>query len=222
MASENIAASKRCSKCGFVKAAEHFHLASNKKSGLRSDCKACNADMRAKRASKDAATKAIWRKDNAEKIRTKNAEWYAAHRVDRLKQIEEWKSKNKARVDEKRRQRYDPKKQCLIQKRHREKYPEKALIYNQKRRASKRAASGAHTVEEIEALLVEQDHCCANPYCRADLRCTPMDLDHVVALSCGGSDGIENLQWLCQSCNRSKKHYSMGDWLDKQKRKKRR
>ena len=74
------------------------------------------------------------------------------------------------------------------------------LTSRQSRRAREAAAPGEFTVDQAQALLVEQGGCCA--YCRADVR---LSLDHKTPLSRGGSNGIENLQWLCISCNSRKR-----------------
>ncbi|MET7816068.1 HNH endonuclease signature motif containing protein [Streptomyces sp. NPDC005395] len=66
-------------------------------------------------------------------------------------------------------------------------------------RARKLGAPGSHTREEWKELRDRYGRC---------LRCgatgVHLEPDHVVPLSKGGSDSIENLQPLCRSCNSSK------------------
>lgn len=76
-------------------------------------------------------------------------------------------------------------------------------------------ARGSHTKEELASLLLFQKGKCANPYCRADLHTVKRDLDHKMPLSRGGSNGIENLQFLCSSCNAKKWTYSNEEWLER-------
>jgi 5-methylcytosine-specific restriction endonuclease McrA len=45
---------------------------------------------------------------------------------------------------------------------------------------------------------------CNNPYCRADLKRTRYEVDHIVPKSCGGPDGVGNAQLLCRDCNQLK------------------
>lgn len=69
-----------------------------------------------------------------------------------------------------------------------------------RRRARKLEAEGSHSISEIAELLHKQGQRCA--YCGS---CQSHSLDHMTPLSRGGSDYIENLQWLCKSCNSRKK-----------------
>lgn len=61
------------------------------------------------------------------------------------------------------------------------------------------AAIRTHTYKEWEACKQRHRHRCAN--CRTRRRLTR---DHIVPLSRGGHDGIENIQPLCHSCNARK------------------
>lgn len=66
-----------------------------------------------------------------------------------------------------------------------------------KRNHTKRANGGSHTLHEWETLLAQYDWTC--PCChKKGLKLT---IDHIIPLSKGGSDNIENIQPLCMSCN---------------------
>lgn len=95
--------------------------------------------------------------------------------------------------------------------------PERARGYRRKWRTSnlpklavasrryygrKLGAAGAHTADDVEAIRKAQRNKCA--YCRVSLSRTEMHVDHIVALSRGGSNDRRNLQMLCRSCNQSK------------------
>lgn len=69
------------------------------------------------------------------------------------------------------------------------------------RRALKRQAVGCHTAKDIAKLADVQDLRC--PYCRTSIA-GRFHVDHIVPLSRGGSNGVENLQLLCQPCNQRK------------------
>ena len=61
-------------------------------------------------------------------------------------------------------------------------------------------AIATHTVEEWTDLIVELKGRCA----RCTERVDKLQKDHIVPIYQGGSDGIENIQPVCQRCNQSK------------------
>lgn len=71
--------------------------------------------------------------------------------------------------------------------------------YSRNRRNRKFNASGYHTFGEWENLKAQYNWTC--PACKKiepDIKLTE---DHIIPLSVGGSDNIENIQPLCKSCN---------------------
>lgn len=71
--------------------------------------------------------------------------------------------------------------------------------------AKKRGNGGAHTHQDILDLLQAQGHQCAYfDYCGTALTPKNRHVDHIIAISKGGSNGPDNLQILCGSCNRRK------------------
>lgn len=69
-----------------------------------------------------------------------------------------------------------------------------------RRYAREKGAIGSHTLEEWDALKDSYGNVCA--YCGKSKKLTK---DHIIPLSKGGTDYIENIQPLCRNCN-SKKH----------------
>ncbi len=67
------------------------------------------------------------------------------------------------------------------------------------RRARKRSADGAYTNEQAHFILQLQNGHCA--YCQSTV---DLCVDHMVALSRGGSNHGHNIQWLCKPCNDAK------------------
>lgn len=61
-------------------------------------------------------------------------------------------------------------------------------------------APGSHSNEEWLAVLADYNNCCA--YCGTDKR--PMTKDHVMPISKGGSDYIQNIVPACKPCNSKK------------------
>jgi 5-methylcytosine-specific restriction endonuclease McrA len=74
---------------------------------------------------------------------------------------------------------------------------------NERRRAIKSKAIGSHTIGEWENLKAQYNWTC--PCCGKSDPNVKLTEDHIIPLSKGGSDNIENIQPLCGSCN-SRKH----------------
>jgi 5-methylcytosine-specific restriction endonuclease McrA len=81
-------------------------------------------------------------------------------------------------------------------------HPEKSVAATNRRRAIKLAAEGSHTEEEWQQLKAFYNYKC--------LRCGKhepeirLTRDHVIPLTQGGSDSIDNIQPLCARCNSKK------------------
>lgn len=73
--------------------------------------------------------------------------------------------------------------------------------HQRNRDAKKRESGGQHTAQDIAEILKAQRGRCA--YCREGLK-NKYHVDHIIALSKGGSNGRRNLQLLCQPCNQRK------------------
>ena len=78
--------------------------------------------------------------------------------------------------------------------------PDKRATYESRRRALKAGNGGSHTTEERLLKFAQLGHHCV--YCWQK---TKLTIDHIIPLSRGGSDEIDNIVPACHSCN-SKKH----------------
>lgn len=126
---------------------------------------------------KGKATRAAYRAVNREKMLAYSKEWYKA---------------NKSRMDE-------------LAKADRLKDPERYSTYRHTRRSRLANAIGAHTPAELCVLFDKQGGKCAT--CKVKIAKTGRSryhLDHVMPLSKGGSNYINNIQLLCQPCNQKK------------------
>jgi 5-methylcytosine-specific restriction endonuclease McrA len=136
--------------------------------------------------------------DDAEYQRQRSRDYVAANRDSVLvkrrasyyadpAKATKWARENKERVRQ-------------LQRDWREANPEKSRAKCHNRRALKRNA-GSHTAQDIIDIFAMQRGKCA--YCRVNLG-KKYHVDHVHALSRGGSNTRDNLQVLCQPCNQTK------------------
>lgn len=75
------------------------------------------------------------------------------------------------------------------------------LVNNQKRRARLFGAEGSHTKEEWADLKAKYEYRCL---CCGEFEINlknPLEQDHVIPLSKGGTNWITNIQPLCETCN---------------------
>lgn len=88
----------------------------------------------------------------------------------------------------------------IYHKRYCKKHPNLIAHLKARRYAREKGAVGSHTLQEWEDLKNSYNNCCAS--CGNMVKLTK---DHIIPLSKGGSDYIENIQPLCKNCN-SRKH----------------
>ncbi len=120
--------------------------------------------------------KKAWTKANAVRTAAHKREHYERNREEIIARSEEW-GKNNA-----------------------EKVRQFKANNKRKRRAAKHASCGNFTAEEFEELCERYGNkclCCG-------VAGVALEADHVVPLTRGGSDDIDNIQPLCGTCNRSK------------------
>jgi 5-methylcytosine-specific restriction endonuclease McrA len=80
-------------------------------------------------------------------------------------------------------------------------------------RARKRNATGRYTAREFRALCDESSWQCS--YCATVLDIVTVQADHIIPLSRGGSNGIENIAVSCASCNCRKHNTPLPLWLSR-------
>jgi len=174
------------------------------------------ARWRAAHPEKAAETYRKFRQKNSEKRAQQALEWRATNR----ERVREYNQRPEVRdaINAGRRARYaaNPAVECERAKGWRSRNKDKVRVFKYQTRARKYGAPGSHTAAEEKALLEQQHHACANPYCRADLRIMRRHLDHIVPLVAGGSNDIGNCQWLCGPCNSRKNILPLGSWLQRE------
>jgi 5-methylcytosine-specific restriction endonuclease McrA len=131
-----------------------------------------------------------WRSANIEKSRAWDRDRYAADPQKRRAYVYAWREANPE---------YSPSYLQEWLKAN----PKKIREYTARRRARKLAAEGSHTAENIDQIFKMQRGRCAHPWCRVKLD-DSYHVDHIIALSVGGTNWPDNLQILCAPCNHSK------------------
>jgi 5-methylcytosine-specific restriction endonuclease McrA len=181
-------AGKRCPGCQQVKCRRAFGRSLGMRDGLQPYCRECR---RAKQ--RESESRPWLRDDYKEAHRIKNNPLRKAYyEANREKYREHSRAYHEANRDKHREQMRD------YQRNNREAF----TVRNANRHAQKAKAGGSFTLQDWEALKAYYDYTC--------LRCgrqepeIELTIDHVVPLSQGGRNSIENLQPLCRACNLSK------------------
>lgn len=211
---------KTCCKCGQSKPLAEYGKNKQLKDGLRNDCKDCQAEdnRRYRAANREAIAEKRrqahaanpeparrrareWREANLERAREHDRErakanpekkkqehlrWRCAHREHLREWMRQWKAAHPERVKE-------------LNRKYSQAHPEKALLNVNKRRIRKAGNGGSHTVAEWDALCQNFGYRCA---CCGEA--SNLTRDHVIPVSLGGSDNIDNIQPLCLKCNSRK------------------
>lgn len=146
---------------------------------------------------------------HAERKRRSAVTYYYAHK-DQRKDDQAYIISN--RVARRKWRDANPAADVASKRKYRRANPEKGRAHVHTRRGRILAAGGQWTEEDILTALERQGYRCAAPHCRADVL-RNYDCDHIIPLSRGGTNGPENLQILCPTCNRQKGPRTMEEWL---------
>ena len=191
--------------------------------GYKSRCKVCwNAQKRAERAANPEKYQETARKyvgANKEHIRNLKRKHQAENpeKYDEAlrKYRETHREKINARAREHRQQNLEhyreigrksreihAKERNAYQREYGKANREKLTLYTNARRARKLKAKGSHTEEEWQELKAFYNFMCLR--CRKQEPDIKLTRDHVIPLTQGGSDSIDNVQPLCSRCNSKK------------------
>lgn len=99
----------------------------------------------------------------------------------------------------------------LHSKLYKQRHPHKVREQINRRRALKESAPGDITIEEFWASCDRRGWECS--YCHDALTKASATMDHVVPLSRGGSNGIDNIAPCCRRCNASKGNRLLSEWI---------
>lgn len=145
-----------------------------------------------------------YRKENADTLRKRDRQRYEKRREQQREYHRQYYQENKEECARRNREyhlaNYEQIKAAA--KRWQKANPDKKRNYQRQRRAWKLGAESERYCEgDINAMWHEQDGVCS--YCEIPLF-GDYHVDHVIPLSRGGSDRLDNLVLACPSCNRWK------------------
>jgi hypothetical protein len=218
---------KECASCGQSKPLSEYRAAKKGKFGVRGSCKQCEGkkakerywanpekyrnysrDYRKNNSEKCLNDLKKWRKqnkdhvtaykkkiyeENADKLRLQSREYYQKNREQELLKCKNWRTKNKAWWKE-------------YYQKNRERFKQ----HNRNRKARIRGAEGSHTATEIKVLYKLQKGLCNT--CGTPLN-NNYHADHIIPVSRGGTNWINNIQLLCPPCNYKKGNKTMEEFL---------
>ena len=175
---------KSCIDCKLEKPLDDYYNQHNRQDGKMSRCKPCtrikNEQYRKAKPEAHNARGKAWRLNNPDKHARSCKNWAENNRDKMVDNTRRWQRKN----------------------------PEETVAYAKSYRARKMGAEGSHSSEQWKHCVMEYDmKCilCHKPGTYLPNQPDTLTEDHVVALSNGGSDYIDNIQPMCGSCN-SQKH----------------
>jgi 5-methylcytosine-specific restriction endonuclease McrA len=161
-----------------------------------------------------------YRKEHREVLSSYSRRYRQEHREDCKAYLVRYRQENREAWNAySRRYHQEHQEQCREKSRKYSKTPKGRLIDNvksSKRRAAKLASKGSYTTEQIQEKMIRQGHKCY--YCQIRLKKEKgryiFHHDHIVPLSRGGSNNIDNIAIACPTCNLKKSDKLLHEWLD--------
>jgi len=209
-----------CNCCNIDKPLDSFHKQKLGKFGRRSTCKEC-------RTLKEGESARIrskqYREDDVEKVNSYKREQYHIHkdskRESENKRLSEYRNTPIGKEKERARGFSYRSSNVEREKLRHAKYSasEKGKISNSnsihKRRVLKKQNSDGTIplsnnkqtqTDKLLQMLVDQDYKCILCACKISYSLKNLHLDHITPIVKGGSHSINNVQWLCKTCNLQK------------------
>jgi 5-methylcytosine-specific restriction endonuclease McrA len=198
--------SKVCKGCRAEKSLADFYRHAGMADGHLNKCKACDRARTQKYRREHLEQYAQYEKGRANLPHRVEArrKYQEEHKEEISEYKKRWAEENEANVSASKRKYYELHRDEVIarSKQWGEENPEEVrqakANNSRKRRAAKHASSGNFTAEEFLALCE-----------RYGIRCLAcgdaealLEADHIVPLTRGGTDDIDNIQPLCGTCNR--------------------
>lgn len=139
-----------------------------------------------------------WALANPKRVKANHARWSEENRVYLNAKTLAWYHANPDKINRLTRNAAN----ARWKKRNPDKCREYRRVSRHNRRARERNAAGSHNIHEINDIRKWQEGKCA--YCKVDLTKENEHRDHILPLALGGTNDRDNIQLLCEPCNRSK------------------
>jgi len=219
---------KTCTKCKITKPFSEYNKSKQAKSGLKPRCRECQKEdgqewrdnnpdnkreyyLKNRQTSLDNSKKYAIR--NRDKLKEYNKEYYKENKQIAISNAREYALRNKDKIAEYKKA-WVKKHEVRLKANHKkyrqtEAYKISKANSTNKRRVLKINSSDGTIptdnlyplTQELEYLLELQDYKCNN--CDCDIT-QGKHLDHHIPLSKGGTHSINNVVWLCPTCNMRK------------------
>ena len=184
---------KRCSKCGVDKPLSEYHKDKQTSSGFTYACRECRRlktkQWQSANNDRRVAYGTQWRSEKREYDKQRKAVWYQGRSEQQRDRVRLWRKNN------------PEKRRAQIRAYYKAK-PDKIRTIAARRRARIIGQGGSYTEQEWVSLKTHYDYTCLRCNRREpDIRLTA---DHVIPIARNGSSYIDNIQPLCDECNRWK------------------
>ena len=188
---------RTCTTCKQDKPAtgEYFVRDSRCPDGIKFTCKVCRSDYLR-----------VWNKTEAG-VKNRKRSWanfYSKNKVFCVNRSRAYRAAHpeETRLYNRQYKEYNRDLVSTYNKTYAKNNKEKILAKNHNRRSRLKGAEGKITASVIKQIVSVNNYCCA--YCTKEIK-TGYTIDHIIPLSRGGTNKIDNLTLACRSCNSSKR-----------------
>ncbi len=177
---------KRCYRCKNIKSIKDFYVCRSKPDGLQNSCKDCSR-----------LNNRMWTSNNKEKVKEFKKKYYYGDIDTTRKHQRDVYARNS-----------ENRKASI--KKYRDSNPDKVKQWRWNRNYKLRINTGDMqflTASEWNSILLKYNNTCLG----CGMKSYKLTIDHVIPVSLGGTNTIDNIQPLCSKCN-SKKHTKIIDY----------